>query len=160
MAALLQKRAFSEEFKEVNSIVVLLDNAKAEVVDEFEKLRRFLRVPEQNFQLVLITADSSKKEDFNALVITPSEITWNGNFRSEEVRDFTHQRFDLLIAFAEKDNELLKLMAEASAASLKIARSKGENDIFDISIAAGFEKPEVFVKELQKILKILNKVRE
>ncbi|WP_424494370.1 DUF6913 domain-containing protein [Salinimicrobium sp. GXAS 041] len=160
VAALLQKRAFSEESKEVKSIVVLLDHAKTEIIDAFVKLRDFLKVNEQDFQLVLVTKISAGKEDFKGLVITASEITWNGNFRSEEVRDFVHHKYDLLIAFPENENELLNLMAAASTASLKVARSKAENDIFDISIAAKFEEPEIFISELKKYLKILNKIRE
>lgn len=159
VAALLRKRGISAEHDEVRSMALLLDTNDDHILNEFKKLQRFLSVKEKDMKVILVSSEVEDK-DFNGLIVGPSEITWSGSFRSNEVIEFVNREFDLLVSFARSENMLLNILAEASAACLKIGRKQEESEIFDLSIATNFDEPEVFIAEIQKYLKILNKIKE
>ena len=104
-----------------------------------------------------------KKEVVNALfgtpVFTPFDLGWNGRLKNEEVTQFLEQNYDVLISFAEAENKLSKLLVSVVRAQLKVGReeqNKGE-DLYDLVISTNIDEPSIFIAELKKYLKILNK---
>ena len=160
VTALLQKRAPSGRSGVIRKVAVILDFPDVKVIDEFQEFRSFLGVEKEDFRIVLSESGRSGKIDFEGLVIGRSEIGLTGKFRSPEVRDFVNEDFDLLISFTKNESKLLDLIAEASAAFLKVSRREEGTLNYDLSIATDFNEPEVFVEELKKYLKILNRIRE
>ena len=86
-------------------------------------------------------------------------IDWNGNFTNPVVAQFVNQEFDMLISYNNQEKSALLLVTESSKAKFKVGLSSVNKRFNHFMITTVIEEYRVFVNELIKYLKILNKIK-
>jgi hypothetical protein len=108
---------------------------------------------------VLVFKDKIKKnETFDYPTFCHKDLSWTATFDKSEVKDFIAQKFDLLINYYDVEKSALLLVSNQSKASFKIGFSSIDNNLNHFMISTNAENYKVFVEELFKYLKILNKI--
>lgn len=159
MAAVI-KKTLAPTDQRVQRIGVLTDMDDDEVRRHFERLQHDLGIPDTHFQVVTCKDEGSSGTVFQGLVFTRKDLGWNGRIRNGEITTFVEQETDVLICFTKEDNKLAALLMSVSNAGFKVGRKEGRASagLFDLVISTPYEEADLFVDELQKYLKILNKI--
>ncbi|MFM2214524.1 MAG: hypothetical protein RL427_1787 [Bacteroidota bacterium] len=108
---------------------------------------------------VLVYKDKIKKNEvFDYPIYTYKDLSWNGTVEKQEVKDFIKNPFDLLINYYDTEKAALLLVSHASKASFKVGFSTVDKRLNHFMINTNAENFKVFIEELFKYLKILNKI--
>lgn len=99
-----------------------------------------------------------KNETFDYPVFSMKDISWAGGIAKKEVTDFTAQHFDLLISYYDIGKTPLMLVTQESKAAFKVGFSTVDKRLNHFTITTVAEKYQIFVAELFRYLKILNKI--
>ena len=86
------------------------------------------------------------------------DFNWKGNVLRSDLQKFLNTRFDLLIGFFPKKHLFLEYTSILSSASFKVGFAGIHPQLFDLEIMTSVENLDGFFFELQKYLKILNKL--
>jgi hypothetical protein len=87
-----------------------------------------------------------------------SDINWIGNFDNSKVENFIQTPFDMLISFYDTEKMPLLQVTSLSKAHFKVGFSNIDKRLNHFMIDTNAENHKVFVTELFKYLKILNKI--
>ena len=108
---------------------------------------------------VLVFKDKIKKnEQFDYPIFSHKDLSWTATFDKSEVKDFIAQKFDLLINYYDTEKAPLLLVSNQSKASFKVGFSSINKKLNHFMIDTNAENYKVFIEELFKYLKILNKI--
>ncbi len=108
---------------------------------------------------VLVFKDKIKKnETFDYPTFCHKDLSWTATFDKSEVKDFIAQKFDLLINYYDTEKSALLLVSDQSKASFKVGFSSIDKKLNHLMIDTNAENYKVFIDELFKYLKILNKI--
>jgi hypothetical protein len=108
---------------------------------------------------VLVYKDKVKKNDvFDYPVYTNKDLSWHGTVDKQEVKDFVKEPFDLLINYYDTEKVALLLVSHSSKASFKVGFAAVDKRLNHFMINTNAENYLVFIEELFKYLKILNKI--
>ncbi len=99
-----------------------------------------------------------KNEVFDYPVFSLKDIDWDAHFHSDAVTNFISQNFDLLISYYDIEKAPLLLVTQRSKASFKAGFSTIDKRLNHFMITTVAESYQVFISELFKYLKILNKI--
>lgn len=99
-----------------------------------------------------------KNERFDHPVFSMKDVSWTGSIDRAEVGDFTDRPFDLLISYYDVEKAPLLLVTQQSKAAFKVGFSTVDKRLNHFTIATVAEQYQVFVDELFRYLKILNKI--
>ncbi len=159
MAAAI-KRTFPRSESQLQRIGLILDSENEEVKGQFLALKEEFGLRDSHFQIVMCKDGEKKGDAFNGVVFTRKDLNWYGKIRNGEIAQFVQQELDVLISFTEENNKLAALLVSVANAGLKVGRKEdlGSAGLFDMVIATGFNEPGIFIAELKKYLKILNKI--
>lgn len=130
----------------------------AENLDEKWKLADFYRLVQlkkENFQIVVCGSRKNLPEDLDAVILDEKEISVTGEFRSEEIRNFTEEKFECLICYLSERTVASALLSALTSAAVKIGNKPDLYGVYDIEIDS--QSIEVFQQEALKYLKILKK---
>lgn len=159
MAAVI-KESFLGEDKKYPKFGVVLDSEDDYLKEYFLNLKSEYGLRDADFQIVICKDESVKNDVFQGLVFTPKDLKWNGKIRNGEIMNFTQRPMDVLISFTESDNKLASLLVLVANAEFKVGRKEEASSagLFDMVINTEFDEVEIFLLELKKYLKILNKI--
>jgi hypothetical protein len=108
---------------------------------------------------VLVYKDKVKKNDvFDYPVYTNKDLSWHGTVDKQEIKDFVKEPFDLLINYYDTEKVALLLVSHSSKASFKVGFAAVDKRLNHFMINTNAENYLVFIEELFKYLKILNKI--
>lgn len=108
---------------------------------------------------ILVFKDKIKKNEiFDYPTFSHKDLSWTATFDKSEVKDFIAQKFDLLINYYDTEKSALLLVTNQSKASFKVGFSSIDKKLNHFMINTNAENYKVFVEELFKYLKILNKI--
>jgi hypothetical protein len=108
---------------------------------------------------VLVFKDKIKKNDvFDYPVFSHKHLSWHGTVDKKEVREFIAEPFDLLINYYDTEKAALLLVSHLSKASFKVGFASIDKRLNHFMINTNAENYKVFMEELFKYLKILNKI--
>ncbi len=108
---------------------------------------------------VLVYKDKVKKNEvFDYPTYTYRDLSWNGTVDKQEVKDFVNEPFDLLINYYDTEKAALLLVSHSSKASFKVGFATVDKRLNHFMINTNAENYKVFIEELFKYLKILNKI--
>nr|WP_243694626.1 hypothetical protein [Flavobacterium psychrotolerans] len=108
---------------------------------------------------VLVFKDKIKKNEmFDYPTFSHKDLSWTATFNKSEVNHFIAQKFDLLINYYDTEKSALLLVSNQSKASFKVGFSSIDNKLNHFMINTNAENYKVFIEELFKYLKILNKI--
>ncbi|CAM3956065.1 DUF6913 domain-containing protein [Flavobacterium antarcticum] len=114
-------------------------------------------IEEQSITLLLYH-DKNKKRDVNFTSFSLKSVSWSGAIGDQEIVDFKAKNFDLLISYYDVEKAPLLLVTQRSKATFKVGFSNIDKRVNHFMIQTTVENSAVFIEELFKYLKILNKI--
>jgi hypothetical protein len=108
---------------------------------------------------ILVYKDKVKKNEvFEYPVFSHKNLSWHGTIDQKEVQDFIKNPYDLLINYYDTEKVALLLVSHLSKASFKVGFATVDKRLNHFLINTNAENYKVFMDELFKYLKILNKI--
>jgi hypothetical protein len=115
-------------------------------------------IEESDIKVLVFKNKIKKNERFDYPVFSNKDLSWTATFDKSEVKDFIAQKFDLLINYYDTEKSALLLVSNQSKAIFKVGFSSIDKKLNHFMINTNAENYKVFVDELFKYLKILNKI--
>ena len=112
----------------------------------------------ENITLLAYKNKYKKKEELDYLHFSKKDVSWIGTIDKKEVHEFKTKEFDLLIGYFQEKKAPLLLVTHNSKAKFKAGFSNIDKRLFHLMIDIPQEDYAVFVDELVKYLRILNKL--
>jgi hypothetical protein len=112
----------------------------------------------ENIDILAFRNRVKKNETFNYAVFSYKDLSWNATFEKSEIIDFTTTNFDLLISYYDIEKAPLILVTSLSKANFKVGFASVDKRLSHLMIETQAENYKVFIEELFKYLKILNKL--
>ena len=107
----------------------------------------------------IIYSDKLKKVDaVSSFTFNDSSIKWDGEIVNQEINSFIKKEFDILISFYEIERAILMKITHDSKAHFKVGFSSIDKRLNHFMINSTSTNHAVFVNELFKYLKLLNKI--
>ena len=143
----------------VKRVGILVNNNESVDYNWFKTLKELLNVTDRAIEIIAFTNDK-KKDESNEHITTydGTDLGWNGTIKDTNLKTFITTDFDLLISYYAEDNILLKLLTTASKAKFKVGILQEDERINDLIIKTELNDFKTFKVELEKYLKILNKL--
>ncbi|NRT12038.1 hypothetical protein HNQ00_001669 [Flavobacterium sp. 14A] len=91
-------------------------------------------------------------------VIKHADLGWNAQVNGIMASDFLNKKFDLLISYYELDRGILLAATFHSKAHFKVGFAAIDKRYNDLIIQSKLSEVTVFIQEVFKYLKILNKI--
>ncbi|GEP50857.1 hypothetical protein FNO01nite_15290 [Flavobacterium noncentrifugens] len=113
---------------------------------------------ESQISILVFKNKIPKNESFDYPVFSHKDLSWAATFDKSEVKDFIAKKFDLLINYYDTEKAALLLVTNQSKAKFKVGFSSIDKKLNHFMINTNAENYKVFVDELFKYLKILNKI--
>jgi hypothetical protein len=108
---------------------------------------------------VLIFKNKIPKNEVNKYdVFSYKEINWSGEILDSNAKLFLNTNFDLLINYHDFENTPLVYASYLSVANFKVGFTTKDKIINQFMINTGTNNYQLFIDELVKYLKILNKI--
>lgn len=108
---------------------------------------------------IIVYRDKLKK---NGVISQPTfnikHLNWKAEFIDSTVNDFIKEKFDLLISYYDLEKAILLNITHNSKALFKVGFSSIDKRLNHLMINTNVENHKVFVHELFRYLKILNKI--
>jgi hypothetical protein len=115
-------------------------------------------IQEHNVKILVFKDKIKNKETFEYPTFCHKDLSWTATFDKSEVKDFIAQKFDLLINYYDTEKSALLLVSNQSKANFKVGFSSIDKKLNHFMIDTNAENYKVFVEELFKYLRILNKI--
>lgn len=142
----------------INSIGLIFDESyffnKEKLINELVKHG----INKNAIQFIVFRDKINKEEKFDYLTFSNKNINWKTVIVSEEINNFLQFPFDLLISYYDQEKPALLLSTHLSKSSFKVGFSNVDNRLNHFMINTQTENYRVFINELFKYLKILNKI--
>ncbi|WP_396169911.1 DUF6913 domain-containing protein [Flavobacterium sp.] len=107
----------------------------------------------------LVYRDKLKKNEVYSLpTFGTKHLNWNAQITEPSVREFIKERFDLMISYYDVEKAFLLKVTNSSRAQFKVGFSSVDKRLNHLMISTNAENHTVFVHELFRYLKILNKI--
>ena len=108
---------------------------------------------------ILVFRDKIKKNEvFDYPIYSNKDLSWIATIDNKEVTSFINEPFDLLINYYDNEKTALLLVSHMSKASFKVGFSTIDKRVNHFMISTNAEDYKIFINELFKYLKILNKI--
>ncbi|WP_269224924.1 DUF6913 domain-containing protein [Flavobacterium eburneipallidum] len=115
-------------------------------------------IVENNIKTILYSNKLKKSESDSQLNFSTRDINWKGEITNPAVNDFILKNFDLLVSYYDVERAILLHISHNSKASFKVGFSSIDKRVNHLMIQTNAENYSVFVHELFRYLKILNKI--
>lgn len=113
---------------------------------------------QKNITIIVYRDQLNKKESYAEFTFSSAIVNWNGVIQDTVVNQFIQTEFDLLISYYAIEKAILLLITNNSKAKFKVGFSSIDKRFNHLMIMTKPENYSVFVHELFKYLKILNKI--
>ena len=115
-------------------------------------------IAEKDIELLLYKSKSNI--DFASAVtkLESSHLNWKGQIKNQAVSDFVAKDFDLLVSYYDVEKAILLVVTNESKAKFKVGFSTIDKRLNNLMINTSQENYKIFVQELFRYLKILNKI--
>ena len=116
------------------------------------------KIDEKDIKILVYKDKLKKNESFDYPVFSNNDLSWRGSIDKKEVKEFIKAPFDLLINYYDTEKVALLLVSHLSKASFKVGFATIDKRLNHLMINTNAENYKVFMDELFKYLKILNKI--
>ena len=99
-----------------------------------------------------------KNEVYSQPTFGTQHLNWNAQITNPIIREFSKEKFDLLISYYDVEKAFLVKITNNSRAQFKVGFSSVDKRLNHLMINTNSENHTVFVHELFRYLKILNKI--
>lgn len=161
------KRVLKKSSLNVNSIVsnkpiqtigVLIDETNFDKKENLIQLLIEKGFKPENISVLAYKTSYKKKENINYPHYSKKDISWIGSIEKNEAKEFKSKPFDLLISYYDTMKTPLEIVTHKSMAEFKVGFSSSNKQLNHFMIDTQVENFTVFVDELFKYLRILNKL--
>lgn len=115
-------------------------------------------ISEENIEILAFRNRVKKNESFDYTVFSYKDLSWNATIEKSEITNFINTNFDLLINYYDVEKAPLLLVTSLSKANFKVGFANVDKRLNHFMIDTQAENYKVFIEELFKYLKILNKL--
>jgi hypothetical protein len=127
---------------------------KKDLLNELQKKG----IGEIDCSIIVFRNKIKKNEVYHYPYFTYKHLDWTGSINKKEIQDFMNQPFDLLINYYDTEKAAILAVSSQSKAHFKVGFSSVDKRLNHFMISTNAENYKVFVDELFKYLKILNKI--
>ncbi len=127
---------------------------KVAILNELQKKG----IPLEKISVLIFNTIAKKNQAFEHPTFSPNDFTLAANFKNPDVNEFISKKFDLLINYYDIEKAALLQVSNLSKASFKVGFSAVDKRINHFMINTTTDNYKVFIDELFKYLKILNKI--
>ncbi len=113
---------------------------------------------EKDIKIIAYRDKLKKNEVYSKPTFGSKHLNWKGEITNPEVNDFINEKFDLLISYYDVEKAILLTITHHSKAQFKIGFSSIDKRLNHLMINTNAENHKVFIHELFRYLKILNKI--
>ena len=145
--------------KTIETVGVLIDETTFFEKEGFIKELISNGFLENNITVIVYREAINKKEIYSKYTFDTAALSWNGVITDTVVSQFIETEFDLLVSYYEIEKAILLLITNNSKAKFKVGFSSIDKRLHHLTITTRIENYMIFVHELCKYLKILNKIR-
>ena len=111
-----------------------------------------------NIQTIVYADKAKKSEAGSYCTFNANSIKWNAEILEQEINSFINVEFDLLISFYDIERAILLKITHDSKAHFKVGFSSIDKRLNHFIINSTTDNHAIFVNELFKYLKLLNKI--
>ena len=115
-------------------------------------------IEEKDIKFIVFKDKIKKNEVFDFPVFSFKDLTWIATISNPKINEFVKEPFDLLINYYDTEKTALLLASHLSKANFKVGFSLIDNRLNHFMINTNAENYKIFMDELFKYLKILNKI--
>ncbi|MEL1240690.1 DUF6913 domain-containing protein [Flavobacterium flavipallidum] len=114
-------------------------------------------IKKENIELLLFKSKVHADFGIRTINLESSHLNRKAQITNKEVSDFIEKDFDLLINYFDVEKAILLVASHQSKAKFKVGFSSVDKRLNDLIINTNLGNCKVFVQELFRYLKILNK---
>jgi hypothetical protein len=115
-------------------------------------------IAESNIKVITYREHLKKNEVYSYLTFGLKDVSFSGNIELQSINEFVSEEFDLLINYYDVEKPILLLLTNNSMAKFKVGFSSIDKRLNHLMITSNSENYKVFIHELFRYLKILNKI--
>ncbi|TRX36074.1 hypothetical protein FNW52_08600 [Flavobacterium sp. ZT3R18] len=115
-------------------------------------------ITESNIKVIAHRDILKKNEVYLHPTFGLNDVNFRGNVELQSVKEFVSEEFDLLINYYDVEKPVLLLLTNNSKAIFKVGFSSIDKRLNHLMITSNVENYKVFIHELFRYLKILNKI--
>ena len=113
---------------------------------------------ENQIKVLIFKNKINKNEVFKHELVTYQEFNFSGELTHSKAELFLNTNFDLLINYHEFDKPPLVYLSYLSKANFKVGLNTQDKTVNQFMVNTNINNCQLFVEELFKYLKILNKI--
>lgn len=142
----------------IQTIGILIDESYFYDKEQLKQELVLNGIKENNIKMIVFKDKIKKNETFSDPTFSNKEMNWKGDLLPDFVTEFTKTPFDMLISYYDTEKAPLLLTTHHSKALFKVGFSTVDKRLNHLMINTNAENYKVFVHELFRYLKILNKI--
>ena len=142
----------------IQTVGVLLDESYFSDKEQLTKELIASGINENNIKMIVFRDKIKKNDTFSQPTFSNNDMCWNGDFNRIFITDFINTPFDMLISYYDTQKAPLLLITNQSKALFRVGFSNVDKRLSHLMINTNAENYKVFVHELFRYLKILNKI--
>ena len=142
----------------IKTIAILVDESSFDCKNELKTAIIHYGIHENDIAFITFKDKINKKEVFKTTTFCLKDIDWNTNFTNLEVQFFLNQKFDLFISYYDVEKPALMRFTQKTNANFKVGFSTIDKRLNHFMIHTNLENHKVFIDEMFKYLRILNKI--
>lgn len=148
----------SELVNIVKTVGLLLDATRFDAPELLIKQLIDNGIEPENIRIIVYEDKSKNPAEKIYPVFNSGHLKWNGEIGSSEVNDFINEKFDLLISYYDIEKTILLKITANSKARFNVGFSSIDERFNHFMIKTDVKQDTLFIGELFKYLKILNKI--
>jgi hypothetical protein len=142
----------------IKSVGVIFDgNLNIELENVLKELVEH-GMDENQIKVLIFKNKINKNEVFKHELVTYQEFNFSGELTHSKAELFLNTNFDLLINYHEFDKPPLVYLSYLSKANFKVGLNTQDKTVNQFMVNTNINNCQLFVEELFKYLKILNKI--
>ena len=142
----------------IQSVGLLIDESYFSEKENLINLISENGIQRDNITVIVYRDKFKKNETYSQPTFGSKNLSWIGEFKEKFISEFVNQNFDLLVSYYDLEKASLLLITHNSKASFKVGFSSVDKRLNHLLINTNVENHKVFVHELFRYLKILNKI--
>ena len=142
----------------IKTVGLLIDESYFFEKDALVKELKANGILEDDVKLIVYNDKLRKNEIYSLPTFSIKHIDWKAEITYPAINDFINEKFDLLISYYDVEKAILLKITHNSKAQFKVGFSSVDKRLNHLMINTNAENYKVFVHELFRYLKILNKI--
>ncbi|MEO8235408.1 MAG: hypothetical protein ABI549_08345 [Flavobacterium sp.] len=142
----------------IQTVGIILDESYFSNKEQLTEELIACGINENNINMIVFRDKIKKNESFSKPTFSNNDMSWKGDFNKIFITNFLNTPFDMLISYYDTEKVPLLYITNHSKALFKTGFSTIDKRLNHLMINTNAENYKVFVHELFRYLKILNKI--